>query len=370
MRLKPKIKLFRRLSFITLVSVYFLILVGGVVRSTGSGMGCPDWPKCFGRWVPPSSADQLPANYKDIYAQQRAEKNTRFTAYLEALGFDKLAEQIKNDKSILVESSFNSAKTWTEYVNRLVGVIVGFLIFATFLASITFIGTDTKLFIYALLSLIAVGFQGWIGSVVVSTNLLQWLITVHMLIALLIVVLLTYLVVQVRKSKWKSLITTFSNAVNITLLLLIAFSVIQIVMGTQVRESVDMIADQMNNGSRETWIEQLGWVFYIHRSFSILLLAAHIFLVYQVSKHYGNQGNLMTNTLVLLIVILLEILSGIVMAYFAIPRFAQPIHLLFGSLVFGLQCYIWLKINMLKWNNLFRFKQKEEIQNVSYQVHS
>ena len=37
---------FRRIGLITLAAVYFLILVGGVVRASGAGMGCPDWPTC------------------------------------------------------------------------------------------------------------------------------------------------------------------------------------------------------------------------------------------------------------------------------------------------------------------------------------
>src|SRR5688572_16961447 len=185
---------FRKLSISTLVAVYILILVGGVVRSTGSGMGCPDWPKCFGRWTPPTSVSELPENYKASYVEYRHKKNERFAKYLTAFGFKETADKILNDESVKEETEFNPVKTWIEYLNRVVGVIIGFLIFAVFVYSIRYWKTEPKLTVMAFLSFILVGFQGWLGSIVVSTNLTPWTITVHMFLAMVIVAQLIYLV--------------------------------------------------------------------------------------------------------------------------------------------------------------------------------
>ena len=162
---------FYKLSLSTLVAVYLLIMVGGVVRSTGSGMGCPDWPKCFGQWTPPTSVDQLPENYKEEYAAHRQKKNEKFAKYLTALGFQETANKILTDPSVREESDFNPVKTWIEYVNRLVGVVIGFLIFAVFIYSWRYRRVKFSITLIAFLCFILVGFQGWIGSVVVSTNL-------------------------------------------------------------------------------------------------------------------------------------------------------------------------------------------------------
>lgn len=325
-------KSFYRLTLATLVAVYFLILVGGVVRSTGSGMGCPDWPKCFGSWVPPSSVDELPANYKDIYSEYRAKKNVRFAKYLRSIGLGDTADKILNDKSVLQEADFNPTKTWIEYLNRVVGVIIGFLIFAVFVSSWKFRKTDRRLTIIAFLTFVLVGFQGWIGSFVVSTNLTPWTITVHMLLAMVIVAMLIYLMNE--SSDGQSFVSPVGFWLVIACMTVL---LIQIVLGTQVREAIDRVA---LIAARNQWIQDIHADLLIHRSFSWIVGVLHLILLWKLSKTSG----LKTFPIGLILLILGTILTGAGMAYFSVPAFLQPLHLLLATVTFGMQFMLLLKL--------------------------
>ena len=335
-----KERLFRRFTAVTIIAVYLLIAVGGVVRSTGSGMGCPDWPKCFGSWVPPTNVDQLPEDYKEDYVQQRVEKNKKFSKYLTALGFDDLAYQVENDPSILVEEDFNAAKTWVEYVNRLIGAGIGLLIFGPLVLSIRYWKKDRPITVLSFIAFVLVGFQGWIGSIVVSTNLLQWMITIHMLLAIVIVCLLIYVYYRSKRQilDIKLLAAAKLKWITITCLVL---TLVQVVLGTQVREGIDTVAEI---AARSEWISNLGLTFLIHRSYSILLLALHVYLFYLMMSNEELKPLLKW----LLIIVIAEILSGAIMAYFGVPAFIQPIHLLLGTLIIGVQYYLLLLINQKK----------------------
>lgn len=338
MKLNTKERLFRRFSAVTIIAVYLLIAVGGIVRTTGSGMGCPDWPKCFGSWVPPTDVTQLPNDYKDIYVQQRVDKNVRFAKYLTAFGFDDLAHQVENDPSILVEEDFNAVKTWTEYINRLIGAVIGLLIFGTALLSISYWKQDKPITVLSFVAFVLVGFQGWIGSIVVSTNLLGWMITIHMLIALLIVCLLIYVYYRSRKDKSQFSSARLGSLKWITFLS-IALTLVQVVLGTQVREAIDVLSGYLE---RSEWIGNLGSTFLIHRSYSLVLLALHVYLLWKLMKEGIRRNELINPTRWLLAIVIIEIVSGAVMAYFAVPAFVQPIHLLLGSVIIGVQFYLWL----------------------------
>ena len=325
--------------------VYFLILVGGIVRSTGSGMGCPDWPKCFGQWVPPTDVSQLPEGYRDYYSDYRHQKNVRIASYLNFLGMEKRAQRLLNDERIREEAEFNPLKTWVEYINRLIGAIVGLMILATAVIAWFHRAVDKLAFAAAAAALVLVLFQGWLGSVVVSTNLLGWTVTVHMIVALIIVLLLIYLNYRIQPGINTTLRQSNQPALKIFLGAGMILLGIQIVLGSRLREAVDAISFRGLDLARQDWLDHAGSIFPVHRSFSILVLAICSYITLYAMRHAKEDEQFRWLGISLWVIILLQISSGAVMAYFAIPPAFQPLHLLMGLTGFGLLYYLFLRVS-------------------------
>jgi len=308
-----KLARYRRMAWITLAAVYFLILVGASVRASGAGMGCPDWPTCFGSWIPPLSVEQLPANYQEIYGD---------------LGY--------------AETEFNVVKTWTEYLNRLTGVTIGFLILLTAIFSWSVRHYDKRITITSIAAFFMVGFQGWLGARVVASNLLPGLITVHMLMALAIVAALLYGLAQARRGiMGAQSIASLDPRFPKWLYIILGLTVVQIAMGTQVREMVDFL-NHTQGEDRSAWVDALPWFFYVHRSFSAVVLFANLWLGFILVKSLGWQHSLSRFTLAMIAVILMSIFSGATLGHLGMPAFVQPLHLVGAALLFGLQFLIWM----------------------------
>ncbi len=309
---------FRRLGTITIFAIYFLILVGGIVRASGAGMGCPDWPTCFGQWIPPTDESQLPANYHQIYAE-RGYKDTQFNAF----------------------------KTWTEYVNRLCGVSIGLLIFMTAYASRAYRKTDKTVFYLSLAAFFLVGFQGWLGSTVVASNLRPFIITLHMLLALCLVVLLIYTILRSQREVIPPVdIELLPAKFKTVLTIAIAMTLLQMAMGTQVRETVDFLANTQSAVERTYWRESFPVIFYIHRSFSSLILFINCWLVWKLYRAFnGNVVFLHRTSLALMGCVVIAILAGVSLDRLGMPAVAQPLHLLMANLIFGAQFSLYLFLN-------------------------
>lgn len=358
LQIAPSIRRFRTVGILTVVSVYLLILVGGVVRSTGSGMGCPDWPKCFGQWIPPTKASQLPADYKEVYTAQRIAKNQKLARTLQKMGFAQVAGSIFAHPTQYIETDFNPVKTWIEYLNRLLGALIGVFVFLTVVCALPYWRRDQPVFWLAFAAFLLTGVQGYLGSLVVSTNLLPVMVTVHMGLAMVIVAVLLY---AVDRAQWgragdtQSGMDLFSTteALSLTAVrpsrglqvglwgaLLLTFW--QIVLGTQVREQIDIVAAAANYAGRENWVMNLGSVFSVHRTVSAAVLLLNIYIGYELWR--SAQPHLRRLVTATMAIIGMEILAGIILASYALPAAVQPVHLTLATGLFGVQFLLLLAV--------------------------
>ncbi|MEJ6980802.1 COX15/CtaA family protein [Pedobacter sp. P351] len=337
---------------IAIISLFILILAGGVVRSTGSGMGCPDWPKCFDRMIPPTETSQLPNNYQEQFVQHRVAKNQRFAKSLDLLGFSDLASRIREDKSILQPEEFNAAKTWTEYVNRLIGAITGFLLLGCALFSLTYLKSRKRIFFLSLFNLFLVVFQAWLGSIVVSTNLLAWVVTIHMLVALAIVAISIYTFFQARILRDRSLLANQQAGVlRIITIIALLLTIFQITLGTEVREQIDAIADSLNYMQRSGWVQKIGFQFNIHRDLAIVVFIFNLVLLVLIRRKFIGSTYHFRYMTYIMVLIVAQISTGFILSHYALPPVAQTVHLLLASLIFGAQYYLLL---LLKQNKLYK----------------
>lgn len=286
---------FIKFSKLVLATVFLVIAAGAVVRMTQSGMGCPDWPTCFGRWVPPTNASQLPPDFEKYLKQQD------------------------------IDHTFNVFHTWTEYVNRLLGALLGLFLFIQFIWSLKFWKKNRKIIWLCLCTLLLTGFQAWLGKKVVDTNLATLKITTHMLVALLIAALSFTVIHWLQPTK-----KLHNKAISITTLIVLLLLVVQIILGTQVRQQIDVISKAMDYNNRAYWIEKLDYVFYIHRSFSLVVAALCVYLVVQ----FNRRNTAPTSTRLVLFCIIGEMVLGVIMSYLNIPALAQPLHLLLSAILF------------------------------------
>lgn len=285
-----KLNTYQKTAITTVCATIFLIFVGGLVRAAGAGLGCPDWPKCFGMWVPPTSVADLPSQFD--------------------------------------ASQFNVFKTWTEYLNRLVGVVIGLLITATFLLSIRYRKSEPAVFYSSAAAFVLVLVQGWLGGQVVVTGLNEWLITLHMVLAMIIMTVLLYAVFK----------ATSHNIAEISIspdtrqwlfwtgIALLAVTMVQVVLGTQVREAIDVIKNSPSPPPRDTWLQTVGLLDELHRSFSwsVFLLGGGVLYLAKWKANSSLLAKLGTGIFGL---ILFQTLIGIGLYYLGMPPVYQVFHL-------------------------------------------
>jgi heme a synthase len=296
---------FQKMILLTLGITFFLIFVGGLVRAAGAGLGCPDWPRCFGVWIPPLTVADLPAGYDP--------------------------------------AEFNPIKTWLEYLNRLLGVAVGFCIVTTFLWSLKYRQSDKPIVIATSAALLLVLYQGWLGGQVVRSGLEGWMITVHMLVAILILNVLLFAAYWSFRDRLyvSSLAPTIRRQGLGILVALMVVTLIQITLGTQVREALTAIKNAYPDLPRAEWIHEVGSLDIIHRSFSWAVLIFTV-LWYRFAKRHDTHGWLRLISIQLNTTLILQILLGVGLVYGGMPPAFQIFHLVLAAVMTSLQWASWL----------------------------
>ena len=324
---------------ISIISVYLIFLAGSIVRMTGSGMGCPDWPKCFGYFIPPTSEEQITwrsnTSYKKgmiIVKEQSlfvAKKDVKTATNFNASNWKKYTKHNY--------AKFNKYHTWTEYINRLASVLSGLIfLFLVYTAS-KFWKENNKIPLLTYLAFFLMLFEAWLGKTVVDSNLKPVVITIHMIVGLVIIALLLWLHFTVSEPSERKI--KYHRLFNKLLIASVIFSLIQIAMGTQVRQFIDEQVKLHGFENKEYSLMDPNFKFYFHRSFTIAIILVNLGMFY--INQLKNLGYGVVNWIVFLI--FLETITGILMYYAEFPLGTQATHLLAGAVLFGLQFYLWLQ---------------------------
>jgi heme a synthase len=235
--------LFQKLTLSCLISLLILMFAGATVRVTGAGMGCPDWPTCWGLLIPPTSVDQIDFNKLPIEKFQRK------------------AQRMGRDPSLINEQKlreeFNPRHVWTEFINRLCSLPVGFFSVAAFIVSFSFRKKKPSIFYLSFSAVLLVLANAVLGAHVVYSGLAPGVITTHLALAMLLICVLTYCFwAGCEKPKKLAHISNPSAARRYVCLLLITV-IIEGVMGAQVREMTDELAKSHIHSPRHSWISEL-----------------------------------------------------------------------------------------------------------------
>jgi heme a synthase len=309
---------------------FLVVLAGSVVRMTGSGMGCPDWPKCFGLLIPPTEASQVTWTSGQQYVPGRmlvaqdtlwvAQREITASSFQEERAAGDWIPYDRHDYAV-----FNPLHTWVEFINRLLGALTG--IPALLLFGLTaWRGIRTRHwrpFVWALVHLFWLGVVAWLGKKVVDGNLIPFSITIHMLGAVAILVSLMGLMrslaspVQFEENSW--VVNVRKPWLGIAALV----ALLQLVLGTQVREQIDLL----NHAGlmRTDWLDALPSWWKWHRSGSWLVVLTQFVWMGTLRPWKAGWKNPAVLSLGL---IAAQMISGISFVWLGMPALLQPLHVL------------------------------------------
>ena len=309
----------QKLALLSIVLLIVLIFAGAVVRVTGSGLGCPDWPTCWGEFIPPTSIEQVDESYLE-------KKLPRFKKSAERFGRD--PDEITVERLL---EEYDPVQTWIEFTNRLLALpvlLANFLLMIACLRSRIMPKLGVCAFALVIISALT-------GIVVVASGLRSGVVTIHMALAFLQLFVLTYLYwAGVRPGIFRTQIAGPSRP---QVMILLSCVMIEWAMGSQIREVTDRLMMEQGIASRGSWIDEISesLIYLIHRSFSWSILIAALWLGYK-SRWKGKIPRLVLGLVFALM------LMGLILSSSGIHAVVQVLHVgVAGGLVAAVY-YWWL----------------------------
>ena len=312
-----------------MVMTFLVVLAGSVVRMTGSGMGCPDWPKCFGLMIPPTQAEEVTWRAGASYEPGRMliANDTLWVAQEAILAEDFSKERDAGHWTSYDKHSyaiFNPLHTWVEFIHRLLGALTGIpaLLLLTWAFWRGMKARHWKPFIWAMVHLLLLGLVAWLGKKVVDGNLIPFSITIHMVGAVAILVSLVGMMQSITQHTKDAAVAVLGRTKG-WLWIATALALVQLVIGTQVREQIDLLHHA--GILRSDWLGALPNEWKFHRSGSWLVALTQLVWIYPL-RSVSGPARITAMTIVGLIAA--QMVTGLFFVVADMPKVLQPVHLL------------------------------------------
>jgi len=301
------IKNFYKTSIITVIILYVLVLVGGFVRVTDSGDDCPDWPKCYGSWVPPFSIEDIPDEF--------------------------------NPSQDKVYGS------WIEYFNRLVGVVLGISMLFTFYKSINVFKIDKIIFYGSLSSLLLVIIAGWFGGQIAQnidgTNIMhQHSVSIHLYIAILTIISIVYTTNRAFLLLYPDCEkrTNYSDESVYIFFAILVLNLLLVFSGSFIRTFIDddLIKELPYFLRMEHYVYKTGFIKFIHPILGFSMLTLLGVLWNHIMNLSNSSNSLKMFVKILLILIGLQVIIGEGLRFGFIHESFRLYHLWISTVILGI----------------------------------
>ncbi|MBS1261267.1 MAG: Heme A synthase [Calditrichaeota bacterium] len=290
----------RRFSWASTIATFIVIFTGGLVRVSGAGLGCPDWPKCFGRWLPPTSVDQLPPE--------------------------------------IDASLFNFTLAWIEYGNRVLGMVLGLLIVVTAILALVHARRHIKVWLPSLIALVLVAWLGWQGGQVVASGLEPVLVAAHLLLSLVLALVLLYMTLSLeavldpargRGASYPRKLTPWLTGTWV-------LALVQAAIGTQLRGALKVMREVEPLGGHSEWMAAVGPISNVHQMLGVVVVGLALHSAATFLKRAERPEPLARQAAVALIAVAsVQLLLGLAMLLFGTHALLQVFHLWMSALLLG-----------------------------------